>query len=115
MDYKTNTHYPLSELENIGIWWQTHKQYDVNEYEDYCEIVERADHGAPSIIAECKSYLSETDYIIPKIQEAMILDPEEAENIKTEYAEILQKRKEARQKINELEELIEEMENGTKN
>ena len=106
MDYKTNTRYTYEDLPGIAEWWESHKQYDVNQYADYVEIVEREDHGAPSIIAEYKGYLKETDYIISKIQEATLLDPEEAEALKVQYADILQKRKEARETINELEKYL---------
>lgn len=106
MEYKINKHYAKEELDNICNWWQNHKEFDIIEHDDYIEIVEREDHGAISIIGDLKNYLLETDYIIPKIQEAMLLDPEEAENLKTKYAETLQKRQEARQKIKELEQYL---------
>ena len=41
MDYQENVQYPKSELDNIAQWWQTHQEYDVNEYEDYVEVVLR--------------------------------------------------------------------------
>lgn len=58
MEYKINTHYPITELENISEWWKTHREYDINEhieprqydengnlllrtYNDYIEIVPR--------------------------------------------------------------------------
>ena len=41
--YEINIQYPTSELENITKWWQTHRQYDINEHEDYIEIVKRTD------------------------------------------------------------------------
>ena len=103
MEYKTNTHYPLSELNNINDWWQDHKEYDINEYQDYCEIVERADNGAPTIIRELKSYLNSTDYIIAKLQEAFITDQNEYQQLLNEYADVIEKRKQARARINELE------------
>lgn len=43
MEYKINTKYPKTELENIAKWWQVHRDHDVNEYEDYVEIVKRSD------------------------------------------------------------------------
>lgn len=103
MDYELNVHYPLSELPNINQWWLTHKHCDVNEYADYCEIVERADHGAPMIVAEAKGYLSETDWVVTKIQEAALFSEEDVEALKVKYADIITKRQEARAKINELE------------
>ncbi len=41
MDYKINTHYPITELDNISEWWKTNRMYDINEYDDHIEIVER--------------------------------------------------------------------------
>ena len=50
-----------------------------------------------------KQYLSETDYIITKLNEAKIEDEELFNQLKIEYSDILMKRKEARTRINELE------------
>lgn len=50
-----------------------------------------------------KQYLSDTDYVITKLNEAKIEDEELFNSLKTEYSDILVKRKEARAKINELE------------
>ena len=55
-------------------------------------------------ISTYKKYLSDTDYIVLKIAEAVAeSDSEAVEAIKAEYAEQLAKRKQAREKINELE------------
>lgn len=55
-------------------------------------------------IAEHKKYLQDTDYIVLKMGEYLADGNTEAVTaIKTEYAEQLAKRKEARDKINELE------------
>ena len=55
-------------------------------------------------IAEYKKYLQDTDYIVLKMGECLADGNTEAVTaIKTEYAEHLAKRKEARNKINELE------------
>lgn len=55
-------------------------------------------------IAEYKKYLEDTDYIVLKMGEFLADGNTEAvTSIKTEYAEQLAKRKEARDKINELE------------
>lgn len=55
-------------------------------------------------IAEYKKYLKDTDYIVLKMGEYLADGNTEAVTaIKTEYAEQLTKRKEARDKINELE------------
>lgn len=58
-----------------------------------------------SEILSYKAYLSETDYIVTKINEVMAIGTEEeVQAVKEQYAEQLAKRKEAREKINELEE-----------
>lgn len=55
-------------------------------------------------IAEYKKYLQDTDYIVLKIAEAVAdNNSEEVEKLKTTYTTELAKRKEAREKINELE------------
>ena len=54
-------------------------------------------------ITELKNYLSETDYIITKLNEAKIEDDALFEELKIKYADELQKRKEARERIKELE------------
>ena len=50
-----------------------------------------------------KRYLDNTDYVIAKLNEAKIEDEELFEELKVKYAEILTKRKQARARINELE------------
>ena len=52
---------------------------------------------------ELKTYLSETDYVITKLNEAKIEDEGLFNQLKTNYSEILEKRKQARARINELE------------
>lgn len=54
-------------------------------------------------IAKYKDYLSSTDYVIAKLNELKLEDDEEFEKAKIEYKDVLAKRKEARNKINELE------------
>lgn len=55
-------------------------------------------------IAEYKKYLADTDYIVLKMGECLADGNAEAVTaIKTEYAEQLAKRQEARDKINKLE------------
>ena len=54
-------------------------------------------------IKKLKRYLSNTDYIITKLNEAKIEDENLFNSLKTEYSNILAKRKEARARINELE------------
>ena len=54
-------------------------------------------------IKKLKRYLSDTDYVITKLNEAKIEDEDLFNSLKTEYSDILTKRKEARVRINELE------------
>lgn len=54
-------------------------------------------------IASLKRYLSDTDYVISKLNELKLEDEDEYETAKEEYADVLRKRKEARARINELE------------
>lgn len=54
-------------------------------------------------ITNLKNYLAETDYIITKLNEAKIEDDALFEELKIKYANELQKRKEAREIIKELE------------
>ncbi len=57
----------------------------------------------------CQQYLAETDYIITKLTEARLESESEYEALKAFYAEQLEKRKEARKKINELSKEIENL------
>ena len=54
-------------------------------------------------IEALKSYLDSTDYVIAKLNELKLEDEAEFEKAKVEYKGILAKRKEAREKINQLE------------
>lgn len=86
------------------------KQEAYDEYEDirvYILYTKQEIKAQEKIkqIAECKKYLADTDYIVLKIGECLADGNTEAVTaIKTKYAEQLAKRKEARAKINELEE-----------
>lgn len=54
--------------------------------------------------SELQSFLNNTDYVLAKISEAQLTgSDEEVASVKEEYAETLQKRKEARTRINEIE------------
>ena len=54
-------------------------------------------------VSELKNYLLETDYIITKLNEAKIEDDALFEGLKIKYADVITKRKEARERINALE------------
>ena len=60
-------------------------------------------------ITELQKYLTGTDYIITKLNEAKLEDNSEFEAMKAQYSEQLTKRKEARSKINELQKQLEEI------
>ena len=60
-------------------------------------------------ITELQKYLTDTDYIITKLNEAKLEDDAEFEAMKAQYSEQLIKRKEARSKINELQKQLEEI------
>ena len=60
-------------------------------------------------ITELQKYLTDTDYIITKLNEAKLEDDTEFEAMKAQYSEQLTKRKEARSKINELQKQLEEI------
>ena len=78
--------------------------------EEYTELtveqkIEKQKYLINREIYEKKGYLSQTDYVITKINEAQAYgDEEEVTDLKTQYAEILSERKECRTRINELEE-----------
>jgi len=55
-------------------------------------------------IRSLKEYLTSTDYVVSKLNELKLEDDEsEYVKAKTEYADVLKKRKEARARINALE------------
>lgn len=57
-------------------------------------------------ITELQQYLTDTDYIIIKLNEAKLEDDAEFDTMKAQYSEQLTKRKKARSKINELQQEI---------
>jgi len=63
-------------------------------------------------IRDLESMLSDTDYVVTKIAEASALG-EDTSALTAEYADVIAKRKEARSRINELEELIEAIDSPT--
>lgn len=60
-------------------------------------------------MCDYKEYLSDTDYVISKLNELKLEDEDEYETEKVNYADVLAKRKEARKKINELTKEIESL------
>lgn len=80
--------------------------------EDDEEIINSDEYKRESITNEINTYqryLSDTDYIVTKLNEAKIEDEDEFESLRTEYTDQLAKRKEARKKINELEEELKKL------
>lgn len=67
-----------------------------NEDEEYLEMRRRNE------MAELEGYLSETDYVISKLNELKLEDDESYESERERYSEVLLKRKEARARLNEL-------------
>ena len=61
-----------------------------------------------------KNYLSETDYIITKLNEAKIEDDALFEELKTKYSDVIAKRKEARGRIKTLEQELSQQEQSSK-
>lgn len=59
-----------------------------------------------NLLCDYEQYLSDTDYIITKLNEAKLEDDAEFEAMKAQCSEQLSKRKEARSKINELQQEI---------
>ena len=70
---------------------------ETQETQEYKDFIKRNE------INEYKQYLAQTDYVISKLNEAKIEDETLFESLKVKYADIINKRKEARAKINELE------------
>lgn len=65
-------------------------------------------------ITDLKNYLSETDYIITKLNEAKIEDDALFEELKIKYADVIAKRKEARERIKALEQELSQQEQSSK-
>ena len=65
-------------------------------------------------VSELKNYLAETDYIITKLNEAKVEDDALFEELKIKYADVIAKRKEARERINTLEQDLLQQEQSSK-
>lgn len=64
---------------------------------------EYAEFSRKNELSALKAYLSETDYVISKLNELKLEDEDEYESEKARYSDTLKRRKEARARINELE------------
>lgn len=85
------------------IWSVVNGKPDLTLDPDETETKKRLDIEKGNQLATLKAYLSETDYVISKLNELKLDDDGEYEKARAEYAEVLTKRKEARRRINELE------------
>ena len=81
---------------------------EVQASEEYQKSIKKTE------VSELKNYLSETDYIITKLNEAKIEDDALFEELKTKYADVITKRKEARERINTLEQELSQLEQSSK-
>lgn len=85
------------------IWSVVNGKPELTLDPDETETKKRLDIEKGNQLATLKAYLSETDYVISKLNELKLDDDGEYEKARAEYAEVLTKRKEARKRINELE------------
>lgn len=98
-EYSCGIKYNKEEIENISKWGELHKEYDINEYEDYIEISEKnISDIIPYKILQLKENLSKSDYKAIKYSEGYL--SEEA------YAPIKAQRQAWRDEINRLESLL---------
>lgn len=84
--------------EDGGIYLKSFLENPDQEYIDRIKAMKKWNE-----INTLKSYLNDTDYVISKLNELKLEDDDEYESARSEYAEVLVKRKEARNRINELE------------
>lgn len=89
----------LFEKDELGDYYL--KTFLKNPSSEYLERLQKYKNLVE--LASLKQYLTDTDYVIIKLQEAQLEDEEEYETLKVQYADILTKRKETRVKIRELE------------
>lgn len=94
-----------NEYFSVSEWCNDSGQYTIEERGKYFQVVKipepTAEEQARFEIAELKQYLAETDHIDNKLIEA--IDNAELQALKEKYAETLKKRRQARARINELE------------
>ena len=84
------------------IWSVVNGKPELTLDPDETETKKRLDIEKGNLLATLKAYLSETDYVISKLNELKLEDDAEYEKARAEYADVLAKRKEARKRINEL-------------
>ena len=87
------------EYTKVAEWCNESNQYHIEDIDNYYAVVknsEQTEEERKEIeISELKDYLSATDYVVIKIAEGSATS--------AEYADVLDNRKKARKRINELE------------
>lgn len=90
-NYEVGIKYPQEELEHIEVWWQTHTEYDINEYADHIEIVRRSEEQ-----------ISQDNIEVLKAELAKIKEDIEQENFGIVRSDFAEKKARAAEIINEL-------------
>ena len=83
------------EQKKVAKWCNQNQQYRINDDDEYIFVEKWEKDVTGAELMQLKQYLADTDYVVIKIAEGVAT--------KEEYAEVLQKRAEARARINELE------------
>ena len=89
-----------------GKMWKYDIQTHEITYEDDLELQATDEYKSyirKNKISEDKKYLSDTDYVIAKLNELKLEDDSSYETEKARYQDVLDKRKQCRNEINELE------------
>ena len=81
--------------EEVAKWCNQNQEYRINDDDEYIFVEKWEKDVTGAELMQLKQYLADTDYVVIKIAEGVAT--------KEEYAEVLQKRAEARARINELE------------
>lgn len=98
-DYKEHS----AEYTQVAKWCRENR-YSIDDDGEYYKVVKdepSQEELRNAEIAELKTYLERTDYVIIKLAEST--DESEKQEMLAKYDEIIIKRKEARQRINNLE------------
>lgn len=86
------------EQELVAHWCNENQKYRINDDEEYIFVEPIPEPTAEELAeqekAQLKRYLSDTDYVVFKIAEGVASSEE--------YADVLEKRKQARARLNEL-------------
>ena len=82
------------EQKKVAEWCNQNQEYRINDDDEYIFVEKWEKDTTGAELIQLKQYLADTDYIVIKIAEGVAT--------KEEYAEVLQKRSEARTRINEI-------------